>query len=265
MPEHLILRLQAPLMAFGGTMIDARGPTLDLPIRSMVTGLVANALGWRRGERARHQALQDRLVMGARLDRPGTAVRDFQTALLFEDERGWTTRGAPEGRAKSPSYSRGKAGRKELNHIRYRHYRADAFVTIALRLDPPGADPTLAAVAAALRNPARPLFIGRKPCLPSRPVLAEAPVEAVNVFQALTTAPLAPPDEPGRRGATSQTCVRFALPPAEWPRDRPCDTKMVADVRDWRAGVHAGESRLDHFSLPLDWTLFDRLSEEALP
>ena len=37
MPQHLILRLEAPLMAFGGTMIDANGPTLDLPIRSMVT------------------------------------------------------------------------------------------------------------------------------------------------------------------------------------------------------------------------------------
>jgi len=32
MPKHLILRLEAPLMAFGGTMIDANGPTRDLPI-----------------------------------------------------------------------------------------------------------------------------------------------------------------------------------------------------------------------------------------
>ena len=75
-------------MAFGGTMIDANGPTLDLPIRSMVTGLIANALGWHRGERDRHQSLQDRLVMGARLDRPGTAVRDFQTAQLGRQRQG---------------------------------------------------------------------------------------------------------------------------------------------------------------------------------
>lgn len=78
MPQHLILTLEAPLMSFGGAMIDANGPTLDLPIRSMVTGLIANALGWHRVERNRHQSLQDRLVMGARLDRPGIAVRDFQ-------------------------------------------------------------------------------------------------------------------------------------------------------------------------------------------
>jgi CRISPR system Cascade subunit CasD len=259
MPKHLILRLEAPLMAFGGTMIDANGPTLDLPIRSMVTGLIANALGWQRGERDRHQALQDRLVMGARLDRPGTAVRDFQTALLFEDERGSTTRGQPEGRAKSPSYSRGRSGRKELNHIRYRHYRADAFVTIALRLDPPDGDPMLAAVEAALKAPVRPLFIGRKPCLPSRPVLSEVPVEAVNLLAALRLAQLAPVDalpDPQRK-------IRFALPPAEWPRDLPHDPRTVADVRDWRAGVHAGENRLDHFSLPANDII--AMPPEALP
>ena len=49
MPEHLILRLEAPLMAFGATMIDANGPTHELPLRSMIAGLIANALGWQRG------------------------------------------------------------------------------------------------------------------------------------------------------------------------------------------------------------------------
>ena len=102
MPKHLILRLEAPLMAFGGTMIDANGPTRDLPIVSMVTGLIANALGWHRAQREQHRDLQRRIVMGARLDRPGSELRDFQTALLFEDEKGWTTLGAPEDREKSP-------------------------------------------------------------------------------------------------------------------------------------------------------------------
>lgn len=254
MPQHLILRLEAPLMAFGGTMIDANGPTLDLPTRSMLTGLIANALGWHRGERGRHQSLQNRLVMGARLDRPGIAVRDFQTALLFEDDKGWTTRGVPEGRSKSPSYSRGRSGRRELNHIRLRHYRADAFVTVALRLEPIDGDPVLADVETALKAPARPLFIGRKPCLPSRPVLSEPPLEADNLLAALQAAPLVHAD---------QQQVRFAIPPTEWSRDVRHDTRMVADVRDWRAGVPAGESRLDHFSLPLAG--FTPMSSEALP
>ena len=252
MPQHLILRLEAPLMAFGGTMIDAHGPTLDLPIRSMVTGLIANALGWQRGDRDRHQALQDRLVMGARLDRPGTALRDFQTAQLGANDKGWTTRGYPEGRA-------GGANTYKSPHIRLRHYRADAFVTVALRLDPPDDAPSLGEIEAALNAPARPLFIGRKPCLPSRPVLSESPIEADGILAALRLAPLNSIEGP----TNPQRKIRFALPPAEWRRDCPFDSKMVADVRDWRAGVHAGESRLDHFSLPA--AELTALPPEALP
>lgn len=187
--------------------------------------------------------------MGARLDRTGTVLRDFQTAQLGANDKGWTTRGHPEGRA-------GGANTYKSPHIRQRHYRADAFVTIALRLDPPGEDPGLAAIAAALATPVRPLFIGRKPCLPSRPILSESPVEADTVFAALRFAPLASADR--------QQKIRFALPPTEWPRDRPYDSRTVADVRDWRAGVHAGESWLDHFSLPPDMP-FDTLPIEALP
>lgn len=250
-------------MAFGGTMIDANGPTLDLPIRSMVTGLIANALGWHRGDRQRHQALQDRLVMGARLDRPGTELRDFQIVLLFEDDRGWTTRGSPEGRAKSPSYSWGRSGRRELNHIRLRHYRADAFVTVALRLDPPDGDPTIATVEAALKAPARPLFIGRKSCLPSRPVLAEQPIGAANVYEALRRIPLAPVTDPPRWRNGEPAKVRLILPAGEWSRDDVHVSRMSADVRDWKAGVHAGESLLDRLSLPR--AVFQAWPDEALP
>lgn len=255
MPKHLILRLEAPLMAFGGTMIDANGPTLDLPIRSMVTGLIANALGWHRGARDRHQSLQDRLIMGARLDRPGSALRDFQTAQLGASDKGWTTRGEPEGRA-------GGANTYKSPHIRLRHYRADAFVTVALRLALPDQDPTLAAIEAALKTPARPLFIGRKPCLPSRPILSELPIEADNLLAALKLAPLAPQHHP--RVEHARRMVRFALPPSEWPRDVSYNPQMLADVRDWRAGVHAGESLLDSLSLPAAGN-FTPLSPEDLP
>jgi CRISPR system Cascade subunit CasD len=248
MPQHLILRIEAPLMAFGGTMIDANGPTRDLPIVSMVTGLIANALGWHRGQRNLHQDLQQRIIMGARLDRSGEELRDFQTALLFEDEEGWTTRGAPEGREKSPSFSRGRSGRKQLNHIRKRYYRADAFVTIALRLEPPTSAPTLEALAAALVEPKRPLFVGRKPCLPSRPILAEPAIEAANVFEALKRTALATYPlhaEPSRK---EPRYVRFILPRGEWPdAPAPVKTEGVADVRDWITDVHAGETLHDVF------------------
>jgi CRISPR system Cascade subunit CasD len=73
MPERrwLILRLQAPLLAFGGVAIDHVGVTRDYPALSMLTGLLANALGWERTEWKRHQVLQDRLIFAARRDRRG--------------------------------------------------------------------------------------------------------------------------------------------------------------------------------------------------
>jgi CRISPR-associated Cas5-like protein len=44
------MRLEAPLMAFGGETIDNYGVIRDFPALSMVTGLFANALGYRREE-----------------------------------------------------------------------------------------------------------------------------------------------------------------------------------------------------------------------
>jgi CRISPR system Cascade subunit CasD len=236
MPKHLILRLEAPLMAFGGTMIDAYGPTRDLPIVSMVTGLIANALGWHRAQREQHRGLQQRIVMGARLDRPGSELRDFQTAQLGANDKGWTTRGEPEGRA-------GGANTYNSSHIRKRHYRADAFVTIALRLEPAEESPTLHDVATALGEPARPLFIGRKPCLPSRPLLSEPPLDAANVHEALSRAAMVEAGDP-------RASVRLVLPRQDWPPSlEPERTELVADVRDWIAGVHAGETRHGFFSI----------------
>ena len=64
-------------MAFGGETVDNIGVIRWFPSASMLTGLVANALGWDRTEGARHQRLQDRLVFAARIDRePAGGARD---------------------------------------------------------------------------------------------------------------------------------------------------------------------------------------------
>ena len=45
--KHLIMNLESPLMAFGGEKIDNYGVTRRFPATSMLTGIFANALGWR--------------------------------------------------------------------------------------------------------------------------------------------------------------------------------------------------------------------------
>jgi CRISPR system Cascade subunit CasD len=235
MPKHLILRLDAPLMAFGGDMIDAIGPTRDFPCVSMLTGLIANALGWTRSMRNEHQRLQDRLVMGVRLDRDGKALRDFQTAELRASDQGWTTRGTPEGRA-------GGSATYQSPHIRERYYRADAFVTVALRLEPDNERPALRELADALEAPARPLFLGRKPCLPSVPLLV-CETEAANVLSALLALPLA-----GERRADAAS-IKVIVPPGEGGPAERFRSERLTDRRDWISGVHTGESLLHIFTL----------------
>lgn len=228
MPRHLLMRLEAPLMAFGGETIDNYGVIRDFPALSMVTGLLANALGYRREESELHDRLQARLLVGARLDREIQRLREYQTAQLFENDQGWTTFGVPEGRAKSPSYSMQADGRKSLTWQRYRDYHASLNVLVALRLEPAAESPTLDDLAQALDHPARPLFIGRKSCLPSRRVFAGWH-EAENVLAALQTAQL--PDKARH--------LRVQWPEGEGllAGDRPLD---LCDERNWRSGVHGG-------------------------
>jgi CRISPR system Cascade subunit CasD len=222
MARHLLIRLQAPLIAFGGETIDNYGVIRDFPALSMVTGLLANALGWDRGDDTLHNRLQERMVMGARLEANGERLVDFQTAQLQANDKGWTTRGVVEERA-------GGAGSYSGPHLRYRHYHADMNVLVALRLKSAEDAPTLDDLAAALDKPARPLFVGRKNCLPTDRLMAGW-VEAENMLSALQLA------EP----ALSHN-VR-----AQWPDgegrlpDQQDRTLDVCDERNWTSGVHGG-------------------------
>lgn len=216
---HLLLRLEAPLIAFGGEAIDNLGVIRDFPALSMVTGLLASALGWDRGDGERHNRLQQRLRMGARLDASGRRLTDFQTAQLQANDQGWTTRGVPEGRA-------GGAGTYAGPHLRYRDYHADMNVLLALRLESADEAPTLQDLAHALDRPARPLFIGRKGCLPTQRLMAGW-VEAESILAALQTAgPL-----------SRETRAQWPDGEGSLPHDRCLD---VCDERNWTSGVHGG-------------------------
>lgn len=212
------LRLTAPLMAFGGVAIDHVGPTREFPSTSALTGLLANALGLQREESACHQALQDRLIFGAISVMPEgrnvpLVVTDTQNAKLEKSDSGWTTWGTPEGRA-GATY--------DSPHRRRRDYLADHETRVVLRLAA-GDGTTLDDLAVALDRPARPLFIGRKACLPTSPLLAGR-AEGVTVYAALRSLGIGghamwPDEGDGPDGALRQD---------------------LADLRNWQSGLHGG-------------------------
>jgi CRISPR system Cascade subunit CasD len=224
MPRHLVLILEGPLAAFGAEMVDARGPVWDWPGASLLTGLLANALGLTRGQREAHTRLQQRLDFAVRIDRVGTRLRDFQTVQLGQADQGWTTRGTPEGRT-------GGLGTYESPHIREREYVADSLLTVAVALRTPAEPPTIDDLATALAEPVRPLFLGRKPCLPSRPIFAGF-VEGDEPLAAVRLA--ARPDGWDSPDPYLVTPERPGLP-AAWER------LFITDERNWISGVHAGE------------------------
>jgi CRISPR system Cascade subunit CasD len=253
MTRYLVLRLEAPLSSFGGEAIDNFGVVDDFPAASMLTGLLANALGWLRGhDAAKHQRLQDRLVFAARLDREGQRLTDYQTALLDQADAGWTTRGKAETRADSPTFRvdaalwrRTGEVRKRLTHQRYRDYDADSLCVATLRLDSPDEVPTLDDLAQALDEPARPLFIGRKPCLPASQLFAGWS-DGRDAHQALARIPWQGVSHATARERRKEppSRLRAQWPEGEGPYLRGRDEQRpVTDERNWQGGLHGG-SRL---------------------
>ena len=215
-------------MSFGGVAIDQVGPVRDFPAASMLTGLIGNAFGWHWSDSAAHQTMQDRLVFAARREREGVLLTDTQNAQIAKADKGWTTYGVPEGRD-GASY--------DAPHRRLRDYQADLSVTVVLRLDRTAAPPTLDALAEAFDRPVRPLFLGRKPCLPSRPLLAKEPTRWVTGETAYESLCRVPGEGQKLRGL---------WPVGQGPEqgdgiDRVMD---LADMRNWRTGLHGGSRQV---------------------
>ena len=233
MRRALVLRFDAPLISFGAPMVDQNGVVQQMPALSMLTGLLGNALGLTHGEHRRLERLQERIRFASRTDCAGEAISDYQIVDLGQpwmDARanGWTTRGRLT--------TRGGASSEGL-HIRYRHYRANSVHTVVVELDPPGEEPTLDQVAAALQEPARPLFIGRRTCLPATPIFLTF-VEAPSLLAVLSRTPRAHRADKG--------------PLQAWWEDGEPDRDAlsvgaivpVTDERNWRDQIHVGRRLL---------------------
>lgn len=225
--ECLIIRLDAPMMSFGAVLVDQINPVWRFPGTSMLAGLFGNAMGWDHGDTDRLQAVQERLRFAARWDAEPELWTDYQIVDLGHPhmvDTGWTTHGRREER-------KGASG--TATHQRWRDYWVNGVVTLAVALDGAG-EPDLGDLAAALGHPARPLFLGRKGCLPAGPLLIGRR-EAPTVKAGLEAEPMA--DIGFRRRPDRVSAL--------WPYDEGEGQQLEEkyDLRDWAQNIHRGSRR----------------------
>jgi len=231
--KAVILRFDAPMISLGSVIVDHHGFTDFFPGVSMLTGMIGNSLGWHHTDFERLQDLQDRIDFAARWDVRPNRVIDYHTVDLGSDKMckpGWTTRGEIEHRA-------GGTGAKYGTHQRYRHYLTDGLMTVALGLVGEGY-PGLDTIKEAFERPARPLFLGRKTCLPARPLLDPInPIaEGLDLLSILEIVPVWNRDGvPDRVSGKTWVC---------WTRSEgehgSGESRIVYDLRDWRNQLPAG-------------------------
>ena len=235
--RHIVITLESPMMSFGGEVVDNIGVTQRFPAASMLTGMFASSLGWRRSDKELLQRMQNSLVFAARIDREpatGEPMTDYQMVDIGRKDKGWTTRGVPQERTGSAStYARG-------THRRYRDYYTDMLVTAAVRLEcSDQALPTLDDLAQALTKPFRPLFIGRKGCVPSGRIFQTFVDDSGGCLSALLAVPLNDEDN-------AADTVALMWPDGESvPGIHASHSYMVTDERDWVSDMHGG-SRIVH-------------------
>lgn len=145
------------MQSWGAEAKFDRRTTERTPTKSGVTGLIAAALG-----RKRNDSIEDlaALRFGTRSDRSGILMRDYHTAKS-----------------------------KRSAYVTNRYYLADAVFLVGLE----GDTAILREIEAALREPAYPLFLGRRSCPPEGRVLLGIR-EGVSLEDALRNEPLLVPD-----------------------------------------------------------------------
>ena len=205
MPEAiLLLRLEGPLQSWGVRSRWSRRDTGPEPSKSAIIGLLGCAAGvlrpdWRSGADPDRtlERWDDALRFGVRIDRPGTIETDYHTV----QGRHWQADGKMKT-ALSVSGARPDKAECEPPHteVTWRDYLHDAAFLAALAVKPEyRADNPhlLGELEKHLRNPKWPLYLGRKSCVPTRPVL----VKLADNYQDIEKAFCDPEHQAGPRSA----------------------------------------------------------------
>lgn len=158
MREYLLFQLWGPMASWGNVAIGELRPSLSVPTRSAMIGLISGCLGYARVQEEEILELDGALRFGFRTDLPGTQLLDYHTVQ------------SPGGRTNYRDFPSRKAElevpTKYLQAtLSEREYIADACWTVAVWSD----SFELQKIKAALEEPEFVPFLGRKSCPPGMP------------------------------------------------------------------------------------------------
>ncbi|MBN2676779.1 MAG: type I-E CRISPR-associated protein Cas5/CasD [Anaerolineaceae bacterium] len=153
MSNTIYLILEGPLQSWGDNGRWVIRDTASEPTKSGIIGLLGCALGIHDDQGLAD--LSQSLKMGVRCDQPGTRLEDYQTV----HEGVW----AADRKIKINATSK-----KPETVVSWRYYLADAVFLVALQ----GEKDLIDRLADALQKPVWPYYLGRRSCVPTRPVFA---------------------------------------------------------------------------------------------
>lgn len=159
MREYLVFRLYAPLASWGEIAVGESRHSATYPSRSALLGLLGAAMGVRRDDEAEQRALCATYRFGVKLHTPGHPLRDFHTVQV----------GPQIGklRYRTRRQELTLPAREQLGTLlSAREYRCDSFSTVVVVAD----EALYASLAAKLKRPDFPLYLGRKSCPPAAPL-----------------------------------------------------------------------------------------------
>lgn len=166
----LILRLEGAMQSWGESSKWDTRDTAIMPTKSGVIGLLACALGLPRGDE-RITALYDAVQVAVRTDRQGSRMVDYHTVT-----------GEPLRNAEGKPRSTGNT------FISHRDYWQDASFLVVIEAE----CGLLEQLKQALLHPKWCLYLGRKSCVPSRPVFEALTYAYTSSLDAIQRYPAAP-------------------------------------------------------------------------
>lgn len=181
MSDYLLFQLYGPLSAWGDIAVGEYRPSFAHPSKSAIIGLLAAALGIRRDEEERHNALSASCSFAVRVDSMGVLMRDYHTIQVPPGKRGVT------------HYTRRSelAAEKLETILSSRDYRCDAVYTVAITVKD-SSPYTTQQMADKLARPVFALYLGRKSCPLAMPLNPKV-INAATLREALVSVP--PSDE----------------------------------------------------------------------